>query len=219
MGPDDDPAPGDRGLIVMDEWMPTESDLLPEDLVYLIKPELEPGERLLWASRPGLRVQKEGQGNYSGFLIWLVGMMILSVGCLFGGQLRGPRFEAFAGLLSVIGVISGVIDFLILLGLLSSLVSDHPDRTSLAHQVYALTDRRAIIRMTDPKTLAVTVNSFHQGTIKSEDIHRVQYPDGSGNVVFRGYGEPPGFLDVAEVQRVEGLIRRFLIAPTPGSTP
>jgi hypothetical protein len=206
----------------MDETWGSEFNELDasDELREAIKPELEPGERLLWASRPGLRAQKEGQGNYSGLLIWLVGMMILSGGCLFGGQLRGPRFEAFAGLLSVIGVISGVIDFLILLGLFSSLVSDQPDRTSLAHQVYALTDRRAIIRLTDPKTLAVTVNSFHQGTIKSEDLHRVQYPDGSGNVVFRrGYGEPPGFLDVAEVQRVEGLIRRFLIAPTPGSTP
>ncbi len=34
----------------MDDWSPPEPDDLPEELIHLVKPELQPGERLLWAS-------------------------------------------------------------------------------------------------------------------------------------------------------------------------
>ena len=38
----------------MDEWSPPEPDALPDELLHLVKPELQPGERLLWASRAGV---------------------------------------------------------------------------------------------------------------------------------------------------------------------
>ncbi len=205
----------------MDETLASEFDELDtsDDLRESIKPELEPGERLLWASRPGFRVQKQPKGGHLVGLVWIVGMLVLCVGCLLGSLLRGPRFESLVVFLQFVGVIAGLISFLIFLGMFSGYVSGNSARSQMAGQVYALTDRRAIMRVTDPKTQAVTVHSYHRGTIKSEHLHRIQYPDGSGDVLFlEPYREPAGFLDVADVRRVEGLIRRFLIASDPGST-
>ncbi len=191
-----------------------------DELRESIKPELEPGERLLWASKPGPRVLKKGSGNLSaGVAVWAVGMVILGVVCWYGSKLTSDRFAGLSALLLTVAVISGVISFLIVLGWLSSTFTEPSDRASLADQVYALTDQRAIFKITDPRTLSTKVQSFHRGMIKGEDLHRVQYPDGSGDVVFlKGYGHANGFLDVAEVRRVEGLIRRFLIAPATDST-
>lgn len=191
-----------------------------DELRESIKPELEPGERLLWASRPGPRALKKSQGGYLGIVVWAIGMLILCVICLTGGLFGGRRFETLSGILLFFGVCCGVVSFLIVIGILSTLASGRPIRSSLTNQVYAISDQRVIWKTTDPKTQAVTINSFHRGTIKPEHLHRIQYPDGSGDVLFHeSFHQPTGFLDVADVRRVEGLIRRFLIASDPGSTP
>ena len=81
-------------------------------------------------------------------------------------------------------------------------------------KVYTLTDRRAIIQIQDSRTQAVTVHSYHRGTIKS-------HPSDSNTPTVRATStsswkptsSPAGFKDVADVRRVEELIRRFLIVP------
>jgi hypothetical protein len=205
----------------MDDGSPPYFDTLPEELIELVKPELEPGERLLWASRPGSRALKKETGNFSAEIaVWAVGLVILGVACLVGNKFASDdRYPGVSALLLTVAVISGVASFLIILGWLSNAFSAS-ERATLANQVYALTDQRAIIKTTDAKSQAVTIHSFHRGTIKPEHLHRIQYPDGSGDVNFQeAYRTPPGFLDVAEVRRVEGLIRRFLIASEARSTP
>ena len=61
MGPDDDPASGRRGLRAMDDWSSPENWDLSEELFQFVKPELEPGERLLWAATEQARPPECGR--------------------------------------------------------------------------------------------------------------------------------------------------------------
>ena len=66
------------------------------------------------------------------------------------------------------------------------------------------------------RSVAMKVHTFTRGSIKGQELHRVQYPDGSGDLFFRNeFLQPAGYLDVAEVRRVEDLVRRFLIDDIP----
>ncbi len=125
------------------------------------------------------------------------------------------RFDGFSTVLIAIGVIC----YLFVLGWLAGSFSERSDRPSRANHVDALTDQLAIIQTTNPKSLALTICSFPRGTIQPEQLHRVRHPDGSGDVLSQRSYTGLGFLDMADVQRVESLVRRFLIATTAGSTP
>ena len=94
------------------------------------------------------------------------------------------------------------------------------ERRKLAGQVYALTDRRAVIWVPAERS-AVAVHTFQRGAIDGKALHRVQYPDGSGDVLFQGhyYAGVAGFLGIAEVRRVEELVRRFLVDPNRKADP
>ena len=108
----------------------------------------------------------------------------------------------------------------LLLGSLFGAISGMNRRRRVAGRLYALTDSRAIIWEPLPKTDAVTVHTFPKGTIRGEHVRRLQFPDGSGDILFRNaYEVPKGFFGVADVRRVEELIRRFLLAPEPSPNP
>jgi hypothetical protein len=121
---------------------------------------------------------------------------------------------AIADLPSVGLIISSLVIAIWLLVVLSRRRGRH----LLAREVYALTDRRAIIWL--PKQAsAVAVHTFQPGTIRAEELHRVERRDGSGDVVFRRHFIPTGFREVANVRRVEELVRRFLVIPGQGPEP
>ncbi len=194
---------------------------LSDDLRELIKPELGSGERLVWASRANRRSARDaGLGTHAGAAIWACGFLAVSIAG-FTVSIGFPQWfrDLDAGIVGF-SLIFGVIGFLVAIGTVASLVSNGTERRRMRGRTYALTDRRAIIWCPEPGSAAVAVHTFPRGSIKVENIKRTQYPDGSGNVSMRPFHEDPaGFLGVADVRRVEELIRRFLVDPGPDPTP
>jgi hypothetical protein len=89
--------------------------------------------------------------------------------------------------------------------------------------VYALTDRRAIVF--EPQLFrTVQVRSYTAAGLGA--MSRVERGDGSGDLVFEEYTTRGsnntttttrrGFLAIANVHQVEGLIRKTLLGPPPG---
>ena len=84
---------------------------------------------------------------------------------------------------------------------------------------YALTDRRAILwtpNVYNALPGAVEVCSVFRGNIKT--IHRIEYPDGTGDVVFNRFASEEGWMNtsfdgIPDVRRVEDLVRRTLMGP------
>ena len=77
----------------MDDRSPAELDDLPEDLLHLVKPELQPGERLLWASRAGV-----GSARNPGLawppkaaVVWFLGFLATSIGSFVAVALLAGR--------------------------------------------------------------------------------------------------------------------------------
>jgi hypothetical protein len=186
-------------------------DALPEEWLARIKPELAPGERLIWAgqARPG----KGLSGRYVAML-WASGfgaIALFSFAGLFGAL--GPVLARADVLLAFLGVVSSVIAFLIVVGLIAQALGSAAGHPMMAANLYALTDSRAIIW--SPSGRGVTVSSVRRGRVKS--VHRVEYADGSGSVFFNTpitnpYGVPSGFMEVHDARRVEALVRLHLIA-------
>ena len=198
----------------MDELATGPPEVIPEDLIPLVKPELRPGERLLWASRAGVGTSTTPPGPSIAAWTWFLGFLATSAGCLSAvGYVDKTNAGSAVGLLMFIGLISGLIVFFFAIGFSVGLANRRVARRKHLGQVYALTDQRAIIWFPGP-TAAVSIHTFQRGTVKAEDLHRVQYPDGSGDVLLRkSYQEPLGFLGVTEVRRVEELVRTFLVVP------
>jgi hypothetical protein len=193
-----------------------------DDVRGLVKSELEPGERLLWAGegnpRPGRPLV-----NHNPLVAPLWGVGMLGVGALFLAARFGAfgRFFAFhptdAGALLMFGLISVLIGVLVLLGVFAGWCFRRVKRNRSAKSLYALTDRRVIIWKPREGTEAIEVHTVPRG--KFSNVHRVEYPDGSGDLVFEFSQEmyycSYQFEGVAEVRRVEALVRNFLLVSAP----
>lgn len=185
-------------------------DALPEEWASRIKPELVPGERLIWA---GQAKPPRGISGHSFATIYCVGFAAVAafgIAALFG--VFGPRFRTIETTLATVGVGSGIISFMIAIGLVASLFDKRAERKLLRGTLYALTDARAI--SWSPTGAGLTVNSIRRGSLKG--IHRLEYADGSGSVIFdtppaAPGGAAPGFHEIPDVRRVEALVRLHLI--------
>ena len=201
----------------MDDATPPDFKPISEDVLLLVKPDLRAGERLLWAARSSVDAWAARDAERSA--MWVVVAAFAGVGGLCLGSIPIVHGSWKAGLNSgvfVVGVIALIVASFVVVGIVASRVESSEERRSIRGQVYALTDRRAIIYVPDIRTGALAVHTISKGTIKVEDVHRVQYPDGSGDVAFRGGSSAPsGFRGVEDVRRVEELVRRFLVAPAP----
>jgi hypothetical protein len=195
-------------------------DELSDGLRARVKAELEPGERLLWAARPFLRHEPLSGGFLAGVLIAIV--LSVAGGLSFVKFFQDP-LQQLKGLLTL-GLMLGIGDVVLILGLVSSRLHKRYERARMAGTLYALTDRRAIIWTPESSSGAFKVVTIPRGAVSG--VHRVQYPDGSGDVLFKAKGSvfqydeeywgPSGFLGVAEVRRVEEQVRRTLVdSPTP----
>jgi hypothetical protein len=201
----------------MDNQSLPEPDTLPEELIPLVKPELQPGERLLWAARARLRPVSAVNFPITSLLtaVTTVGLCCSSFYAIFGPPRL--RFLSVEGLLIGVGIVSGIV------GLISGIVAfdrwmSRSRPNDYLGNAYALTDRRAIIWIPLKGSTAVEVHTFSRGSIKA--IHRLEYPDGSGNVKFDYPMEefcsvPSGFEGVSQVRYVEDLTRRTLLGPDP----
>jgi hypothetical protein len=186
---------------------------ISEDLRGRVKSELHPGERLLWAARAlptgDRRRSSPAASLIAGFLILIsAGSTVMAARQPFGAQ---GAFVFFA-------LVTGLIGILITLGVIAQWNDRRRERARLASYLYALTDRRAIIWAPDSTTRGVAVYTFPKGKVGS--IHRVEFPDGSGDVLFTllesgdgygyGYSGATGFVGVDDVRRVEEQVRRTL---------
>jgi hypothetical protein len=196
-------------------------DEFDESLRARIKAELDPGEPLLWAGRPILERQPIGRGTVNASIAGVL-FLVLAAACLAGAYQF--RHREVGGLVFV-AVIALIVDFFIVLALVHGVSDRKARRESLAETTYALTDRRVIIWMPvrmlygnwmpgGPST-AIQVASHPRSAIR--EIHRVEYPDGSGDIQIRRADEEGSWTSislisrVADVRRVERLIRDALL--------
>jgi hypothetical protein len=199
----------------MDDWFADDGAALPEEFAARIKPELDPGERLLWAarSRPWLRSWTISLANWLWIAVsGLIAFLGLGTGFgLFGQTLReAPSVAVIIGELAV-PFFLGSCAFAI-----HSWIMNRGWGLGKLPTIYALTDLRAIIWRPDPQRGGLEIFSFAPGTFRQ--VHRRENPDGTGDVTFFpivGFNpmavRQRGFEGVAEVIRVEGLVRATLL--------
>jgi hypothetical protein len=201
----------------MDEWSPPEPDDLPEDLIQLVKPELQPAERLLWASRARPKPEKTRRRSTPSSLYYATMFLAISFGVfsVFLGPLR-EMLVGVEGPLIVVGVLTAVVGVINVIVPIGRWIEHGSSGGQSKPNVYALTDRRAIIWFPQRAAGGVEVHAIARGSVVS--VHRLEYPDGSGDVRFTFRQAPmsfsaSGFAGVEDVRLVEELVRRTLIDP------
>lgn len=188
-------------------------DGLDELLRARVKGELEPGERLLWAGRSMPPAARFSVAYFAWFAVAMIFLGFGLFGIIHALSAPRPRFNnddpsmAMGTALSVIGGI-------ILTCTIASAVAKRLQAARETGICYAVTDRRAISWEPEDKGDAVRVQSWTKGRIG--DVVRVERPDGSGSLEFtlaqdtRFYWPPAGFQHIAEVRRVEQIVRHNL---------
>jgi hypothetical protein len=187
---------------------------LAQDVRGRVKAELEPGERLLWAGAPVLLPARTSRAFWFGVTTVVVCTIVACV-AFVTVPLRFPHSGEG---LSVVGLVSTLVAFATLLGTIAGASTRAGERAKRSGMLYALTDRRAIIWVPDVAKGMVAVHSIPRGSLAQ--VHRLERPDGSGDVVFtfaRGdlwWPAPSAFESVPDVRRVEEQVRRTLVDPT-----
>ena len=189
---------------------------LPEELRARIRTELASDERLLWAAQPDPKRPRGPRRAKVASLVWVVGWLLLAVGCVLGILASSnTRFEGAQILLAIVVAGATVIGFLVGVAWLATLIREGPAHRRLNRSLYALTDQRALIWSPADRSATVTVRQFRRGSIRSKQVHRVENPDGSGDIVFvhRDYSEEQGFYGVADIRNLEVLFRQTILLP------
>lgn len=209
-----DPAPTDlMPPITLDHGF----DVTDEQLA-LIKPDLEPGERLLWVAWSEPKWMSTG-GWWKGMLFTMSLWLISGVTLVLAGL---PDFRPVEGLCLGIGVIVLSISALVLAGTLNFAFEHWKDGRQTRGMLYALTNRRAILRIPQKNSRGLVVCSLSRNDIQG--MHRIEYPDGSGDLFFQlkdsttwiysaNLAHPSGFHGVSHVRQVESLARPVLLPP------
>jgi hypothetical protein len=196
---------------------------LAEELRAQVKSELAPGERVLWVGRPGGSRAMTGTGCLIAAGV-LAGVMLaaclLAIAAYFGAWGRPANDGTLA-----LGLVFGVLAALVAMGIVGSYHSDRRARRAEARNVYAITDRRALLWINDEDTPSVAIRSIERGRIG--DLHRVEREGGRGDVIIRlvsltrdrsYFDQALKLLDVEDARAVEELIRRTLVAGTHPDT-
>jgi hypothetical protein len=193
---------------------------LPEELDAQVRSELRPGERLLWVGQPQVRRLVRQAIPTMLFGIPWTGFSVFWMSAASGMFFGNGGFGLFSLIFSLFGVP------FVLIGLWL-LTYPYWRWREAERTCYALTDRRAIVWQAGMFG-AVTVRSY--GPEALGRIHRTEYADGCGDVVFEqvtsqhGDSEDPptetrqGFLAIPNVREVEELIRRVLLPASDGPT-
>jgi hypothetical protein len=190
------------------------ADPLPPDMEDRLLTEVEPGERLLWAGRPGMvRFALMTLPIFVFGLIWTafstVWVWITFRGAVAGAA--GGHVDRY--LFPLLGLPFAVVGF-VMLG--SPFWATRKARKT----TYALTDRRLIF-IEVGLTGAVRTVSLRGDEVGP--IERVERKDGSGDLSFchfvdsrNGHDSPDGqarsFVAIPHVREVESLVRKTLLA-------
>lgn len=173
--------------------------------------ELDEGEELLWVGQPvPAKMLKKALPSTLFAIPWTAFAVFWTVGAATGGGLFG---------------LFGVPFILIGLGMFATPLWAWRDAQ---RTVYALTTRRALVLAPSSLSLSpvksvLQVTSFPRSELAT--LSRTEASDGSGDLVFHevtrtdsegsSRTERRGFLAVADVQRVERLLRARLLPDTP----
>jgi hypothetical protein len=194
---------------------------LPPELDSRVRAELRDGEQLLWVGQPRPRwFSREAVPlvlfgiPFTAFAVFWTAMA-LWMGAGVNARNNGPGllFQVCFPLFGLPFVVAG-------LGLLTS---PYWQRRRALRTCYALTDRRAIVWEAG-NFGSVTVRSYEPDALKA--MERVEYPDGSGDLVFeevrrvwtgsqgrrRTSTERRGLLAVDDVRTIETLVRKALLS-------
>jgi hypothetical protein len=192
----------------------TADDDLSDELRARVKSELEPGERLLWAARACPPPARVGMGY---FVAGAAAFALLSFGVLAIANSLGD-FRARVNHESALpwGIALCVFGCLTVIAMIASGISGWVEQHRMSNACYAVTDRRAISWVPEPKTDAVRILCLRPGQI--EGVVRVERPDGSGSLEM-SYSKDSGpyhwpiykFEHIAQVRRVEQIVRNNLM--------
>lgn len=209
----------------MDEPQPPDiEDILAElheDSRGRVKEELLPGERLLWAAR-----SHRDPFRLSGFALNLFVTLTFAAGSfiafryVFSAERQGRTPDglvAIAILLGIAAAISAIV-------FASSIASERNKRWTRSQHLYAITNRRVILRTPTYDRLGVEVRTIDLPAVGS--IHRTEYPDQLGTLTFSVEGSGPKVVDpehgtvdpfetyrlekIPEIRRVELLLRQTI---------
>jgi len=191
------------------------SDGPADELRALVKGELDPGERLLWAARSDPPFEPIGAGFY---VCTAIALLCLGVGVALVAP-RGNRQFVDDGSITA-GLVFLGIGGLFVIGLIAAWNNRRTERRRFSSVCNAITERRAIIWTPEPKGGAIRVQTVARGQVKN--LVRIERPDGSGSLEFSGEWDsinfewhPFGFKHIPEVRRVEQIIRTTLIKSEP----
>jgi hypothetical protein len=195
------------------------NDWMDTDLRAILKGELEPGERLLWAGRSNPAAERIGLG----FILWsaialiLLILGVIGVAAYLNAQRRNHLDENSIGVgLLFVGVACAIV-----VSLIANWASRRREVRRTSNILYAVTDRRAFVWIPERKGDAIRITTVQRGQIMT--VERVQRPDGSGSLFFstgRGHLSPDesfdwhdfGFKDIHDVRRVEQIVRNNLVS-------
>ena len=184
-----------------------------DGLASLVKEELEPGERLLWAGRPTARRDRQPRSAVVGWLIVVVAT-VLAFGLIRMLRMGSDPSEA----VGVVLVVAVAIAIGVCIGLAAGIHRRRVARDKKESTLYALTDRRAIIWLPAIAKGSVAVHTIPRGQVSR--VHRIEFDDGTGDVVLTydmsaswSWTIPTTFEAIANVRRVEEQVRRTLVVP------
>jgi hypothetical protein len=194
------------------------ADPLPPDMEDRLLVEVEPGERLLWAGRPGTARFALMTLPIFGFgLVWTA-FSIFWMWLAFRGAMAGAGGDLVRYIFPLFGLPFVVIGF----GMLGSpfWATRRARKTT-----YALTDRRLIF-IEVGLTGAVRTMSLQGHELGP--IERVERKDGSGDLSFSRFndsrnghdtsdGQARSFFSIPHVREVESLVRKTLLAGVAGA--
>jgi hypothetical protein len=204
--------------------LPPEADLdfegvLSEHHRSLIKTELEPGERLLWAGRSNPRRAPVGCGFYFvsvlAFILLAAAILLYRKASALGGlsTIDGVDQTVLASFALVFALFFGAIDVVMMLERQA-----HFSRRS--NVLYAVSDRRILFWIPEKREGKIRIISIYEKELSG--VSRSEGPDDSGDLIFSlrdgSYPNYVGtlwfqssFLGVPEVRRVERIVRQNLI--------
>lgn len=184
---------------------------IPRDVEATVVAELRPGERLLWVGQPIPKVlarQHWGWGVFGGlWTAFSLAAMVVGLRKLAVGEIRDVFNEAMF-----------VPPIFLLIGLLIVCIPFWMRRAA-KRTVYAISDRRAILWK---PTWSGGLEIRSIGPDLLGGFYRVEYPDGGDLILledrmlhesedgYRVSKDSRGFMGIADVRRVEELLRGML---------
>lgn len=189
---------------------------LPAEHRARIEAELTPGERLLWAAQPNPDQARGPKRSRASSWIWLGGWLAVGGFCVasvFGFALMG--FDTLVGVPLLVLFVAGLITLLMSSHLVAGFAKEGSWRRRARYSLYVLTDQRVLSWRPEVGTREMEVQQF-LGPCWIDQMSRRENPDGSGDLILdHDHKKYRGIFGVANIRRVDELVRHVLTHPAP----